>query len=73
MEEHIVKHKDEFNCGEISNILYTYYKADNASPDVLKEMIPTVISKMDNMQPRELTCLLMAYTQLGFFGQKEAN
>jgi len=73
MEQHIIKHKDEFNCQELSNLLYSYFKAENASADVLKELIPTVISKMDHLKPKELTCLLVAYTEEGFFGDRETG
>jgi len=44
MEQHIIKHKDEFNCQELANLLYSYFKAEYATSDVLRELIPTVIS-----------------------------
>lgn len=73
MEQHILRHRNDFNCQELATIIYSYSKASNASPEIISELIPTVIEKMDNLKPKELTSLLMAYTQLDFFGNFEEN
>lgn len=40
---------------------------ETAAPEMLEMLIPTVLSKMHQMQPRELTSILMAYSEEGFF------
>jgi len=40
---------------------------ETAASEILEMLIPTVLSKMHQMQPRELTSILMAYSEEGFF------
>ena len=73
MEHHILRHRNNLNCQELATIVYSYSKAEHASPEILGELISTVIEKMDNFKPKELTSLLMAYTQLGFFKEDKKH
>jgi len=51
----------------LANIIYSYHKAESASKELLTDLMPTVMKQMNYMKPRELTTILMAYTDQGFF------
>jgi hypothetical protein len=63
METHILANKDDFKTQELANIIYSYHKMETAAPEMLEMLIPTVLSKMHQMKPRELTSILMAYSE----------
>ena len=69
MEQHIINNAHSFKPQELSNIIYSYHKYENASPHILKDLIPVVMEKINKFNPRELTSLLWAYTEEGYFDQ----
>jgi ADP-dependent phosphofructokinase/glucokinase len=56
---------------ELATIVYSYSKAETASPEIIMELLPTILKHMDSMKPRELVSVLMALTSCGFFELKE--
>jgi hypothetical protein len=51
---------------ELSNVIYSYFKAENAVCEALFEaLLPTVKSQLHKMKPVELCQILMAFTERG--------
>jgi hypothetical protein len=48
-------------------VIYSYHKMETAAPDLLEMLIPTVLGNIHLLKPRELTSILMAYSEQGFF------
>jgi hypothetical protein len=67
MEAHVLANKDEMNGQELANVIYSYHKMETAAPNILEMLIPTVFNNIHKFKPRELTSILMAYSEEGFF------
>ena len=48
---------------ELSNIIYSYWKSENASHDILTDLRPSVMANIHKYKPVELCQVLNAYTE----------
>ena len=57
---------DKFKPQELSNIVYSYWKSENANTDpLLMDLRNTILSRLHTFRPVELCQVLMAYTESG--------
>ncbi len=55
LEGIILKHADQFTPQELSNIVYSYYKSENASTDpLLLDLRQVIVDKLHTYKPVEL-------------------
>ena len=64
LEGSILASADRLNSRELANIIYTYYKAENAEvASLLPELKPKVIELLNKFNPVELCLILTSYAE----------
>lgn len=71
MESFVLQKARQFSSQELANIIYTYYRADNALTDpLLIDLRPIVMQTIESYKPVELCQVLRAYTEAGLLDEK---
>ena len=47
MESFILQKRNDFNCQELANLVYSYHKSENANKEILKDLQENIEKKMD--------------------------
>ena len=55
---------------ELSNVIYSYYKSENAAHDILSDLRPTVLANIHKYKPIELCQVLNAFTECGLMDEE---
>lgn len=62
---------DKMSTKELANIIYTYYKAENAEvSSILPELYNKVVELSDKFTPQELCLILTAYSETKLMDDK---
>ena len=71
LEGIVINKADQFTPQELSNIVYSYHKSENASPDpLLLDLRQAVMDRLHTFKPVELCMVLVAYTEEGLLDEE---